>query len=193
MSDVIDFNEIKNRATDKDLDKFEQYVFGLYYSMAEGKLKITEMMTKIKEYMDKNNISQEKFKNIQTKLLERISGQYGIDLESIEEQMKNLGVDFNKFSFMDNNLEYENLRKTMSFNEKYKDKLKLKHINTYIIKNNDNNLNIVLDENKVLIISDKKISFSDNELNEFLCSYKKLLNGKNLNITLCEKSSSYEY
>ncbi|NLB21523.1 MAG: DUF3867 family protein, partial [Clostridium sp.] len=29
MSDIIDFNEIKNKVRDKDLDDFESYIFEL--------------------------------------------------------------------------------------------------------------------------------------------------------------------
>ena len=38
MSDrIIDFNEIKNKAKDKDVDKFEEDIYSMYYQMAEGK------------------------------------------------------------------------------------------------------------------------------------------------------------
>ncbi len=33
MSEIINFNDLKNKATDKDLDKFEQYMYSLYSSV----------------------------------------------------------------------------------------------------------------------------------------------------------------
>ena len=44
---IIDFNELKNRAKDKDVDKFESYIYDLYYSMAEGTLTMGEFTKNI--------------------------------------------------------------------------------------------------------------------------------------------------
>lgn len=38
MDKIIDFNELKNRVNDKDVDQFESYIYSLYYKVAEGKL-----------------------------------------------------------------------------------------------------------------------------------------------------------
>ena len=37
MSDdrIIDFNELKNKVKDSDVDKFENYMYDLYYSVAD--------------------------------------------------------------------------------------------------------------------------------------------------------------
>ena len=89
MSDrIIDFNEIKNKAKDKDVDKLEDYMYSLYYQMAEGKITMSEFTQKIYEYMNENNISQDKFLNIQKKLMER----YGFDSSMLEEQLKLAGI-----------------------------------------------------------------------------------------------------
>ena len=72
MSEIINFNDLKNKATDKDLDKFEQYMYSLYSSVVQGTLTMSDFMEKIQEYMGKNNISQEKFVNIQKKLMENV-------------------------------------------------------------------------------------------------------------------------
>ena len=42
-------------------------------------------------------------------------------------------------------------------------------------------------------INEKNIDLNDTELNECLCSYKKVLEDKKLNIVLCENIKSYEY
>ena len=40
MSDdrIIDFNKLKNKVKDSDVDKFEQYIYSLYSSVMSGKL-----------------------------------------------------------------------------------------------------------------------------------------------------------
>ena len=69
MSDrIIDFNEIKNKVKDKDVDKFEEYIYSMYYKMAEGKLNMADFSKNIMSYMEENNISQDKLMNIQRKL-----------------------------------------------------------------------------------------------------------------------------
>ena len=88
MDRVIDFNELKNKVNDKDIDKFESYIYDLYYRMAEGKINMADFNREISSYMEKNNISQDKFMKIQAKLMER----YGLDSAALEEQMKSLGL-----------------------------------------------------------------------------------------------------
>ncbi|WP_346929593.1 DUF3867 domain-containing protein [Clostridium sp.] len=186
MSDVIDFNELKNKATDKDVDKFEDYIYSMYYSMAQGKLSMAEMSREIFKYMKENNISQEKFMNIQKKVMER----YGISTEDVEGQMKSMGIE-TPLSGLGN--EYEEARKIIGFQEKYKGKLKVKSVNAYSIKNDKNDIEIMLQEENVILKSYGKIDLADNELNEFLCSYKKVMNNKMLNISICENASTYLY
>ena len=81
----------------------------------------------------------------------------------------------------------------MSFAEKYKDRLKIKTVNEYYIKNEKNNVNILTEGTNVILTSEGKIDLTDNELNEFLCSYKKLVDNQKLKITLCEMVSEYDY
>ena len=88
MDKIIDFNELKNRVNDKDVDQFESYIYSLYYKVAEGKLSMADFSNQLTEYMVQNNISQDKFLKMQTKLMER----YGIDTTGFEEQLKSLGL-----------------------------------------------------------------------------------------------------
>ncbi len=89
--------------------------------------------------------------------------------------------------------EYEDARKMVGFQEKYKGKLKVKSINVYNIKNDKNDIEAMLQEENVILKSYGKIDLADNELNEFLCSYKKVVNNKMLNISICENASTYLY
>ncbi|GAA0177564.1 DUF3867 domain-containing protein [Clostridium sediminicola] len=193
MSDVINFNEIKNKAKDKDVLKFEEYMYSLYYQMAEGTINIMQMNQKIQDYVKENNISQEKFLNIQKSFLEKISKEYGIDMSSIDEQMKSLGIDTSAYGFTNGEFDYEKIANELRFEEKYKNKLEKKFMNTYFIKNEKNDLKIILESNNVIIQSNTKIELIDGELNDFLCSYKKKFNDKSLKITLCENTNIYEF
>ncbi|GIM30203.1 hypothetical protein CPJCM30710_28690 [Clostridium polyendosporum] len=186
---IIDFNDLKNKAKDKDVDKFEQYTYNLYYSVAQGQLSISDFSKAILKYMEENNISQEKLFNIQSKLMER----YGLDLNSLESQMKTLGIDLKSIGLNQNLESYENVRKTMSFNEKYKDRISIKNVTTYYIKNDTNSLDIIIDRENILLKSATKIDLKDVELNEFLCSYKKVIDNGRIKITICENANSYEY
>ena len=158
MDKIIDFNELKNRVNDKDVDQFESYIYSLYYKVAEGKLSMADFSNQLTEYMVQNNISQDKFLKMQTKLMER----YGV-------------------------------RRTLGFQEKYKDRLKVKGATEYTINNDKNNLTILLDEHNVILKSPGKIDLADNELNEFLCSYKKTVENDVLKISLCEDTREYDY
>lgn len=185
MSDrIIDFNEIKNKVKDKDVDKFEEYIYSMYYKMAEGKLNMADFSKNIMSYMEENNISQDKLMNIQKKFLER----YGFDPSMLEEQFKMSGFDFSGAG-----LNYGDMKKALSFQEKYKSRMTSKAMSEYFINNEKNNLKVLLEGEEVILISDKNIDLTDNELNEFLCSYKKVVDDKALDISICENSKNYNY
>ena len=177
---IIDFNEIKNKVKDKDIDKFEEYIYTLYNDVSQGSISMVDFSKKIMSYMEKNNISQEKFLDMQKKLMER----YGLNMSDIEGKLKNLGIDINSF-----NLDSTSL----SFYEKYKDKIKMKNVVTCIIKNNINDINVLIDVENVILKSTKKISLNDPELNEFLHLYKKIMGDNKIKITICENITSYYY
>lgn len=185
MSDkIIDFNELKNKAKDKDIDKFEDYIYSMYYSLAEGKMNMADFSKNIMSYMQENNISQDKLINIQKKFLER----YGFDTASIDEQFKIPGFDVGSAG-----MNYEAMKKTIGFQEKYKSRISSKGMSEYFIKNDRNDLKVLLEKEDVILISEKNIDLNDNELSEFLCSYKKVVEDKKLKIVLCENTKSYEY
>ncbi|AOR24241.1 DUF3867 domain-containing protein [Clostridium taeniosporum] len=181
---IIDFNELKNKAKDKDVDKFESYIYSMYYELAAGNLTMQDFSKNIMTYMEENNISQDKLINIQKKFLER----YGVDPSMFEDQLKMAGINLNK---MPNN--YDSMRKTIGFKEKYKSRIKMKTISEYIINNEKNDLTILIEDDKMRLISEKKIDLSDNELNEFICSYKKIIENKKLKVVISENIKLYEY
>jgi len=196
MSDdrIINFNDLKNKDKDSDEDKFEHYVYNLYFSVMDGSLTMVEFSKKIFDYMQENNISQEKFMNIQKKFMER----YGMDSEEVEKQLKNFGIDPSSAGFGNidiNNMTNENIesiKKSGGFYEKYGHKIQPKSCITTSIKNDINDIEIVIDQEKVLLYSNKKISLMDSELNEFLLGYKNMFN-KKIRVVLCESYTEYDY
>lgn len=183
---VVDFNELKNKVRDKDVDKFENYIYDLYYSVAMGSMSMSEFTKKVTQYMDENNISQEKFFNLQREMLKR----YGIDFGDIEKQMKTMGIEMPPMNL---ETDYEKLRKNLSFKDKYKGKISTKNISNYFIKNEFNEVEIIMENRNVIIKSPGKVNLQDVELNEFLCSYKKTIEDATLSISICENSNVYEY
>lgn len=183
---IIDFNEIKNRVNEKDIDKFESYMYDLFYKTQTGEISFSDFSKNLSEYMAKNNISEKKLFEIQKKIMER----YGFDPSTMEDSLKQMGVNLD---LNDKAETYEKVRKKLSFKEKYNNKLIGKTIEEYFIENETNKIKILLDKNIVTIISDKNIDLNDNELNEFLCSYKKMFEGEALEVNICENKKTYNY
>lgn len=197
MSDdrIIDFNELKNKVKDSDVDKFEQYIYNLYFSVMDGKMSMAEFSRKIFDYMRDNNISQEKFMKIQKQFMER----YGMDTEEVEKQLRNFGIDPSTADFMSNNTsskvsteDLESFKKSAGFYEKYGEKIQPKSCITTFIKNDLNDINVIIDQEKIMLCSDRKINLMDSELNEFLLEYKNMFN-KKIKVVMCETTNKYDY
>lgn len=197
MSDdrIIDFNELKNKVKDSDVDKFEQYIYNLYFSVMDGKMSMAEFSRKIFDYMRDNNISQEKFMKIQKQFMER----YGMDTEEVEKQLRNFGIDPSTAGFMSNNTsskvsteDLESFKKSAGFYEKYGEKIQPKSCITTFIKNDLNDINVIIDQEKIMLCSDRKINLMDSELNEFLLEYENMFN-KKIKVVMCETTNKYDY
>lgn len=207
MSDdrIIDFNELKNKVKDSDVDKFENYMYDLYFSVANGSMTMSQFTSKIYEYMRENNISQEKFMKMQNKLMER----YGVDPAELDQQIKNLGLNPNKLSFDDlsklnptnntqstintvNEKKYNDIDKNSDFYKKYNSDLENKELITTFLKDEVNDIKIVIEKEKVILISEGSINLVDAQLNELLLSYKSMYNNK-LKVIICENCKEYDY
>ena len=186
MDRIIDFNEVKNRVKDEEVDKFESYIYSLYYKMMEGQMSMADFSDEMKAYAIENNISEDKFFKLQTKMMER----YGVDSKFIEEQLKRAGINP---SVQGNPINYEATRRAMSFHEKYKSRIQTKMFTTYYIKNIKNDIKILIDGVDVILSSHGEVDLTDTELNEFLCSYKKLNDDKELNISIYNNAKEYQY
>ena len=207
MSDdrIIDFNELKNKVKDSDVDKFENYMYDLYFSVADGSMTMSQFTSKIYEYMRENNISQEKFMKMQNKLMER----YGVDPAELDQQIKNLGLNPNKLSFDDlsklnptnntqstintvNEKKYNDIDKNSDFYKKYNSDLENKELITTFLKDEVNDIKIIIEKEKVILISEGSINLVDAQLNELLLSYKSMYNNK-LKVIICENCKEYDY
>ena len=85
MSDdkIIDFGSFQNKVKDSDIDKLEEYMYSMYTNVSSGTMSPLDFSKSINEFLKKNNISVEKFGQMQEKLLER----YGFDPKNIEEEI----------------------------------------------------------------------------------------------------------
>ena len=205
MSDdrIIDFNELKNKVKDSDVDKFENYMYDLYFSVADGSMTMSQFTSKIYEYMRENNISQEKFIKMQNKLLER----YGVDPKELDKQMKNFGLDpnnlnledLNKFTYNSPNVgsstkktNNTSIDKNSDFYKKHSENLQSKELIITSLKDEVNDIKIIIEKEKVTLISEGKINLVDAQLNELLLSYKSMYNDK-LKVVICENCKEYDY
>ena len=205
MSDdrIIDFNELKNKVKDSDVDKFENYMYDLYFSVADGSMTMSQFTSKIYEYMRENNISQEKFIKMQNKLLER----YGVDPKELDKQMKNFGLDpnnlnledLNKFTYNSPNVgsstkktNNTSIDKNSDFYKKYSENLQSKELIITSLKDEVNDIKIIIEKEKVTLISEGKINLVDAQLNELLLSYKSMYKDK-LKVVICENCKEYDY
>ena len=217
MSDdrIIDFNELKNKVKETDIDKFENYMYELYFSVADGSMTMSEFTSKIYDYMRENNISNEKFMNIQKKLLER----YGVDEAEIERQLKSMGINPNDLNSMgsmnindirnytmnaNNNSQEpkvevvpkdeikETIVKNSDFYNKFSKRLEYDSFIISHLKNDVNDLKIVINKEKVTLMSAGSINLVDSQLNEFLLYYKNMI-GKKMKVTICENWKEYDY
>ncbi|MEG0856510.1 MAG: DUF3867 domain-containing protein [Terrisporobacter sp.] len=210
MSDdrIIDFNELKNKVKDSDVDKFENYMYDLYFSVADGTITMSQFTSKIYEYMRENNISQEKFMKMQNKLMER----YGVDPTEIDKQIRNMGLNPNNLSFDDlnkinprntttstvsevkNNAEkvVDMVDKTSDFFKKYGSNCEdVNYMETHL-KDDVNDIKIIINNEKVTLISEGAINLVDAQLNELLLSYKSMYKDK-IKVIICENSKEYDY
>ena len=47
VTDIIDFNKVKNKARDQDVNQFENYIYELYYSLSQGTITMSDLYSKI--------------------------------------------------------------------------------------------------------------------------------------------------
>ncbi|PKK39517.1 hypothetical protein ABB02_01231 [Clostridiaceae bacterium JG1575] len=175
MSDVIDINEFKKRVRDKEVDQLEEYVYSLYYEVAQGKMTLAQMNREILAYNKEHDISQEKFMELQKKLVER----YGYDPDELEKQLLGAAGPLN--------LPQNNLL------GKYGASIEEQAGYRKVIRNATNQVVIFCLGQNIVLLSENTVDLSDSELNEFLVSYKRQLGEKPLQVELAEGIRRFQY
>ena len=155
--------------------------------------------------------------NMQKKLLER----YVVDEAEIERQLKSMGInpnDINSLSSMNindirnNNIHSNNqskkeepkvefvpvdniqetIVKNSDFYNKFAKRLEYDSYITSKLKNDVNDLKIIINKERVTLMSEGAINLVDSQLNEFLLDYKNMI-GKKIKVTICENCKEYDY
>mgnify|MGYP000930511816 FL=1 len=164
MSDdkIIDFGSFQNKVKDSDIDKLEEYMYSMYTNVSSGTMSPLDFSKSINEFLKKNNISVEKFGQMQEKLLER----YGFDPKNIEEEMKRMGIDMNEGAYIINNKDkkesysVKDFGDKLAFFERY-DGIEEKTIMHYLLDNGVNQVKFIMDGSNLTLVSEKKIDLSD--------------------------------
>ena len=86
----------------------------------------------------------------------------------------------------------ENIVKYSDFYNKFATKLEYDSFIISYLKNDVNDIKIIIDKENVTLISSKSINLVDSQLNEFLLDYKNMI-GKKMKVSICEKCKEYDY
>lgn len=186
---VVEFNQLKCSSIDEDTDKFQAYLYNLCFSCDLENMTMTEYSDYVFKYMEDNKISPKRYFMIQKKLMER----HGMDPKILDMQLSVLGIDLGDEKDDLDCIGFEVIKKYIAFNEKYKDKLFIKNVMNYHMKNEKNDLSITMDRENIILFSKNKIYMDDKELEELLQLYKSIIKNNKVNIMICENASNYEY
>lgn len=208
MEKIIDFKSEKEKVRDSDIQKTEEFLYNAMSEMAYGNLNILDFTEQMNAFMKENSMSIKKFDEVQKIILKK----HGIDLDSVEgrkvlqehlspseqKEFKTFLDAMDKSNFgEEEEIVYENPDdmeeiKKLGFYVQYEDLVKDVHIEELELKNEKNNLRILIDENRLTIISEGKIDLSDEKLNEIIATYKST-SKKKLRVILCEATNAYDY
>lgn len=200
MSDekIISFEDIRNRVKESDIDLFEEFIgeeiMDLDY---EGDLNLLDFIKKVSDYQEENNIPNKKFLDMQKQFMER----YGFELvnpspEELEKIKKSLNskANIDKLKSLDMNNPVSMIRTSalLSLRADFEDKAYEKNIIQLDLKNDKNDLKIIFNGENVTVISEKKIDFSDEDINKAIANYRAIV-GDSIRIQICEATNSYDY
>lgn len=191
MSDekIINFADIKNRITEEDVDAFEAFMSKELLNLdLNPELDMVGFANKISEYQERHNISNEKFMEIQTKMIER----YGFTAsdDNLMQQEKKATEELNK-RFRESDT-YIYMSAIFGLNAIFDDKVEEKRTLQLDIKNDKNDLRMIFSGTTVTIISEKKIDLSDDNINKAISRYRESAE-KTIRIQICEASNAYDY
>ena len=86
----------------------------------------------------------------------------------------------------------ETIVKNSDFYNKFAKRLEYDSYITSKLKNDVNDLKIIINKERVTLMSEGDINLVDSQLNEFLLDYKNMI-GKKMKVTICENCKEYDY
>ena len=86
----------------------------------------------------------------------------------------------------------ETIVKNSDFYNKFAKRLEYDSYITSKLKNDVNDLKIIINKERVTLMSEGAINLVDSQLNEFLLDYKNMI-GKKIKVTICENCKEYDY
>ena len=171
----------------------EEYMYSMYTNVSSGSMSPLDFSKSINEFLKKNNISVEKFGQMQEKLLER----YGFDPKNIEEEMKRMGIDMNESAYVvskkdkEESYSVKDFGDKLAFFERYEG-IEEKTIMHYILDNGVNQVKFIMDGSILTLVSEKKIDLSDPDVNTFIAGYRQA-NKEKIKVVICEATNVYDY
>ncbi len=181
---IINFDKLQEKWSEQEFDKFEEFLNLQTELIMTGQISVAEFMKSMKKYQEDNNITNDGIAKLQKKMIEKLG--LGIELEEIDKAVEDLGKKVNG----EDGLSFELRQK--AFFEYYSDRIEKKELNSLKIKNKKNDLTLIIMGKEILIYSEKRVDFSDDELNEIIAGYKESIQGC-LKIITCEATKIYEY
>lgn len=181
---IINFDKLQEKWDEQEVDKFESFLNSKMEAVFSGQISMSEFSKSMKEYQDKNNISNEKLIDLQKKLLNKMG--VDLDINNIDKEISKLEESIKKEGKGDVNI------RRMAFFDYYSDQIENKEIPKMELKNSKNDMMLLFIGNKIIIITENKVDFSDDEFNQIVAGYKSTVEGS-LKIITCEATKVYEY
>ncbi len=177
MSDIIDINQLRNKVSEKDVNQFKEFIFGLYDKLSEGKLFVGDITEQMDRYANEKGITEEKLCNLREGLIKELTEEVGINIDEIEDQID--GSDFK--------LDLGEFKKQLRFYEQNINNISIKGIFKHRINNEVNDLVIILDENKGYIVSQEKPDYDDKELKNIIGNFKNNHNKREIEVIVLKE------
>ena len=183
MSDIIDINQLRNKVSEKDVNEFKEFIFGLYDKLEEGKIFVGDITEQMDKYADENGMTEEKLCNLREELIKELTDEVGINIDELEKQVE--GTDFN--------LELGDFKEQLKFQDENINNISIKGIFKHRINNEFNDMLIILEGNKAYILTEDKPDYDDKELKSLIGNYKKNHNKGEMEVIVLKEIDRFEY
>lgn len=182
---IINFDKLKEKWDDKEIDKFEEFMNLQTERIITGQISIAELIKSMKKYQVEHNITNDGIMKLQKKMIDNLG--LNIEVEDVDREVEEIRRYLNE---EDEDLTLELRNK--AFFAYYSDRIENKDIACMELKNEKNNLTLMIMGKEIIIYSEKRVDFSDDELNGIVALYKESIEG-GLKIITCEATKIYEY